>query len=63
MALTSRAKWHLGDKPVSYPIEHGFDEMRNSPPTIPASYTYPDTSKWFSSVVPFYNPQFNQMFK
>src|SRR6266849_10389341 len=21
-------KWHLGDKPVSYPIEHGFDEMK-----------------------------------
>jgi Sulfatase len=20
-------KWHLGDKPESYPIEHGFDEM------------------------------------
>jgi hypothetical protein len=22
-------KWHLGDKPESYPIEHGFDEMKN----------------------------------
>ena len=21
-------KWHLGDKPESYPIEHGFDEMK-----------------------------------
>ena len=22
-------KWHLGDKPEAYPIEHGFDEMKN----------------------------------
>jgi arylsulfatase A-like enzyme len=22
-------KWHLGDKPDSYPTEHGFDEMRH----------------------------------
>ena len=21
-------KWHLGDKPEAYPIEHGFDEMK-----------------------------------
>ena len=21
-------KWHLGDKPAAYPIEHGFDEMK-----------------------------------
>ena len=30
-------KWHLGDKPDSYPIEHGFDEMNRSAPTIPVS--------------------------
>ena len=29
-------KWHLGDKPESYPIEHGFDEMKTSPPIMPA---------------------------
>jgi arylsulfatase len=22
------SKWHLGDKPEAYPIEHGFDEMK-----------------------------------
>ena len=28
-------KWHLGDKPDAYPTEHGFDEMKISPPTMP----------------------------
>jgi arylsulfatase len=22
-------KWHMGDKPASYPTEHGFDEMKH----------------------------------
>ena len=26
-------KWHLGDQPKFYPIEHGFDEMKEFPPT------------------------------
>ena len=30
-------KWHLGDKPEAYPIEHGFDEMKHSAPIIRAS--------------------------
>jgi len=55
-------KWHLGDKPVSYPIEHGFDEMREFAAYYPGVYTYPDTSKWFHPWFPSYNPQFNQMF-
>jgi arylsulfatase A-like enzyme len=55
-------KWHLGDKPVAYPIEHGFDEMREFAAYYPGVYTYPDTNKWFHPWFPSYNPQFNQMF-
>jgi arylsulfatase len=33
-------KWHLGDKPASYPIEHGFDEML-SPRTTQAFIPMP----------------------
>src|SRR6266498_132815 len=55
-------KWHLGDKPVSYPIEHGFDEMREFAAYYPGVYTYPDTSKWFHPWFPSYNPQFKEMF-
>jgi arylsulfatase A-like enzyme len=40
-------KWHLGDKPAAYPIEHGFDEMKAFAAYYPGVYTYPDTSKWF----------------
>ena len=37
-------KWHLGDKPESYPIEHGFDEMKAFAAYYPGVYTYSDTS-------------------
>ena len=40
-------KLHLGDKPDSYPIEHGFDEMKAFAAYYPGVYTYSDTSKWF----------------
>ena len=33
-------KWHLGDKPDSYPIEHGFDEMKSFGAYYPGVYTY-----------------------
>jgi arylsulfatase A-like enzyme len=55
-------KWHLGDKPVAYPIEHGFDEMREFAAYYPGVYTYPDTTKWFHPWFPSYNPQFKAMF-
>ena len=51
-------KWHLGDKPVSYPIEHGFDEMKNFAAYYAGVYTYSDTSKWFHPWFPSYNPEF-----
>src|SRR5260370_32914991 len=37
-------KWHLGDKPEAYPIEHGFDEMKSFAASYPRVYTYPDTT-------------------
>src|SRR6516164_6971476 len=40
-------KWHLGDKPEAYPIEHGFDEMKAFAAYYPGVYTYADTTKWF----------------
>ena len=52
-------KWHLGDKPESFPIEHGFDEMKHFAAYFPACYTYNDTSKYFYPWFPSYNPEFN----
>ena len=36
-------KWHLGDQPKFYPIEHGFDEMKEFAAYYPGVYTYDDT--------------------
>jgi arylsulfatase len=51
-------KWHLGDKPTAYPIEHGFDEMKAFAAYYPGVYTYADTSKWFHPWFPSYNQEF-----
>jgi arylsulfatase A-like enzyme len=53
-------KWHLGDKPEAYPIEHGFDEMKAFAAYYPGVYTYPDTSKWFHPWFPSYNQTFSK---
>ena len=53
-------KWHLGDKPESYPIEHGFDEMKAFAAYYPGVYTYADTSKWFHPWFPSYNTDFKK---
>ena len=55
-------KWHLGDKPEAYPIEHGFDEMKNFAAYYAGVYAYNDTSKWFHPWFPSFNPQFNKMY-
>jgi arylsulfatase len=39
-------KWHLGDVPKFYPIEHGFDEMRQFAAYYPGVYGYSDTSRY-----------------
>ena len=51
-------KWHLGDKPDSYPIEHGFDEMKSFGAYYPGVYTYSYTNPWFHPWFPSYNPAF-----
>jgi arylsulfatase len=53
-------KWHLGDKPEAYPIEHGFDEMKAFAAYYPGVYTYSDTSQWFHPWFPSYNAQFKK---
>src|SRR5690242_17423841 len=55
-------KWHLGDKPDAYPIEHGFDEMKNFAAYYAGVYAYNDTSKWFHPWFPSYNSDYNQMY-
>lgn len=55
-------KWHLGDKPESYPIEHGFDEMKNFAAYYAGVYAYNDTSKWFHPWFPSFNPDFKKMY-
>ncbi len=55
-------KWHLGDKPISYPIEHGFDEMKNFAAYYAGVYAYNDTSKWFHPWFPSFNPVINKMY-
>jgi arylsulfatase A-like enzyme len=55
-------KWHLGDKPSSYPIEHGFDEMKAFAAYYPGVYTYADTSKWFHPWFASYNPEFSKAY-
>jgi arylsulfatase A-like enzyme len=55
-------KWHLGDKPDAYPIEHGFDEMKNFAAYYAGVYSYNDTSKWFHPWFPSFNPEFNKMY-
>jgi arylsulfatase A-like enzyme len=54
-------KWHLGDKPVAYPIEHGFDEMKEFAAYYAGVYSYPDTDKWFHPWFPSYNADFEKM--
>lgn len=55
-------KWHLGDKPEAYPIEHGFDEMKNFAAYYAGVYSYNDTSKWFHPWFPSFNDQFQKMY-
>ncbi len=55
-------KWHLGDKPESYPIEHGFDEMKNFAAYYAGVYAYNDTHKWFHPWFPSYNPEFAKIY-
>jgi arylsulfatase A-like enzyme len=56
-------KWHLGDQPKFYPIEHGFDEMKEFAAYYPGVYTYDDTS-WFAHPwFPKFNPAYWDMYQ
>jgi arylsulfatase len=55
-------KWHLGDQADSYPIEHGFDEMKHFAAYYAGVYAYKDTSKWFHPWFPSYNPEFEKAY-
>lgn len=55
-------KWHLGDRPEAYPIEHGFDVMRNFAAYYPGVYTYSDTSTWFHPWFPSYNEAYKKAY-
>jgi arylsulfatase len=55
-------KWHLGDKPEAYPIEHGFDEMKNFAAYYAGVYAYNDTSTEFHPWFPSFNQQYNSMY-
>jgi arylsulfatase A-like enzyme len=54
-------KWHLGDKPVAYPTNHGFDEMKEFAAYYAGVYSYPDTDKWFHPWFPSYNADFEKL--
>ena len=45
-------KWHLGDVPKFYPINHGFDEMKQFAAYYPGVYAYSDTAHNAHPVVP-----------
>ena len=51
-------KWHLGDKPEFYPIEHGFDEMKEFAAYYPGVYSYSDTSEAMHPWFPLYNEEY-----
>jgi arylsulfatase A-like enzyme len=55
-------KWHLGDKPEAYPIEHGFDQMKEFAAYYPGVYTYADTSRYFHPWFPSYNPEIKKAY-
>ncbi len=51
-------KWHLGDQPKFYPIEHGFDEMKEFAAYYPGVYSYSNTEFFMHPWFPSYNPQY-----
>ncbi len=56
-------KWHLGDVAKFYPIEHGFDEMKNFAAYYPGVYAYSDTAPNAHPWFPKYNAEFWKMYQ
>lgn len=53
-------KWHLGDKPDAYPIEHGFDEMKNFAAYYGRRLFLQQHRQVVSSLVPIVQPRIRQ---
>jgi arylsulfatase A-like enzyme len=53
-------KWHLGDKPDAFPINHGFDEMKHFLAYYAGVYAYTDTI--LHPTFPRDNPEFMKMY-
>jgi arylsulfatase A-like enzyme len=51
-------KWHMGDKPVAYFIEHGFDQMKHFAAYYAGVYAYDDTTKFFHPWFPTFNADY-----
>src|SRR5450755_4978465 len=56
-------KWHLGDKPEFYPIEHGFDEMKQFAAYYPGVYGYSDLAPTAHPWFPKGNAAFWKMYQ
>jgi arylsulfatase A-like enzyme len=52
----------MGDKPDAYPTAYGFDEMKHFAAYYAGVYSYDNTTKFFHSWFPSYNPQFIKMY-
>ena len=55
-------KWHLGDVDKFYPIEHGFDEMKQFAAYYPGVYGYSDTAPNAHPWFPKGNAEFWKMY-
>ena len=53
-------KWHLGDKPEAFAINHGFDEMKHFLAYYAGVYAYTDTR--LHPTFPRDNPEFMKMY-
>ena len=56
-------KWHLGDVEKFYPINHGFDEMKQFAAYYPGVYAYSDTSPNAHPWFPKYNKEYWDMYQ
>ena len=56
-------KWHLGDVEKFYPINHGFDEMKQFAAYYPGVYGYEDTAPNAHPFFPSYNKEYWDMYQ
>ena len=56
-------KWHLGDVEKFYPINHGFDEMKQFAAYYPGVYGYSDTSPNAHPWFPKFNAEYWKMYQ